>query len=75
MRENRSRLLGDVFLASAFIVYCGPYTSSFRRTMLDEWAHQLAASGIWPIESIPFSLVEWHKDPVGQRRWKQSCSS
>ncbi|KAL1511811.1 hypothetical protein AB1Y20_005097 [Prymnesium parvum] len=71
LRESRVRLLGDVFLASAFFVYCGPHTSDYRRLMIDDWAQELGQLGIWVPGETPFSLVEWEADPVKQRRWQQ----
>lgn len=39
-------LIGDVFLAAAFLAYGGLYDQQYRRAMLEDWAAHLAASGI-----------------------------
>jgi len=39
-------IIGDVFLASAFLAYCGLYDQQYRRAMLEDWALQLSSSGI-----------------------------
>ncbi|OQO06011.1 Dynein heavy chain, cytoplasmic, partial [Rachicladosporium sp. CCFEE 5018] len=39
-------LIGDVFLASAFLAYGGLYDQQYRRTMLENWSHHLSASGV-----------------------------
>ncbi|KAJ6043663.1 uncharacterized protein N7446_001860 [Penicillium canescens] len=39
-------LVGDVLIAAAFLAYAGLYDQQFRRAMIDDWVHQLAASGI-----------------------------
>lgn len=39
-------IIGDVFLAAAFVSYGGLYDQQYRKSMLEDWAYQLAASGI-----------------------------
>ena len=39
-------LIGDVFLAAAFLAYGGLYDQQYRRAMLEDWSQHLAASGI-----------------------------
>ncbi|KAF7196635.1 Dynein heavy chain, cytoplasmic [Pseudocercospora fuligena] len=39
-------IIGDVFLASAFLAYAGLYDQQYRRAMLEDWSLQLSASGI-----------------------------
>ncbi|ETN45168.1 uncharacterized protein HMPREF1541_10045 [Cyphellophora europaea CBS 101466] len=39
-------LVGDVVIASAFLAYGGLYDQQFRKSMVDDWLHQLSQSGI-----------------------------
>jgi dynein heavy chain 1 len=39
-------IIGDVFLASAFLAYCGLYDQQYRRAMLEDWSLHLSSSGI-----------------------------
>ncbi|ERT02584.1 dynein heavy chain, cytoplasmic [Sporothrix schenckii ATCC 58251] len=39
-------LVGDVLVAAAFLAYSGLYDQTFRKSMMDDWLHQLQLSGI-----------------------------
>jgi dynein heavy chain 1, cytosolic len=39
-------LVGDVFLAAAFLAYGGLYDQQYRRAMLEDWSLHLSSSGI-----------------------------
>ncbi len=39
-------LVGDVVISSAFLAYGGLYDQQFRKSMVDDWLHQLTQSGI-----------------------------
>ena len=39
-------IIGDVFLASAFLAYGGLYDQQYRRAMLEDWSLHLSASGV-----------------------------
>lgn len=39
-------IIGDVFLAAAFLAYGGVYDQQYRRAMLEDWSLHLASSGI-----------------------------
>ncbi|KAM3486950.1 hypothetical protein MY8738_000076 [Beauveria namnaoensis] len=41
-----STLVGDVLVAAAFLAYSGLYDQQFRKSMMDDWLHQLYLSGI-----------------------------
>lgn len=41
-----STLVGDVLVAAAFLAYSGLYDQTFRKSMMDDWFHQLHLSGI-----------------------------
>ncbi|KAI0009506.1 cytoplasmic dynein heavy chain [Xylariaceae sp. FL0662B] len=41
-----STLAGDVLVAAAFLAYSGLYDQTFRKSMMDDWLHQLDLSGI-----------------------------
>ncbi|TKX19773.1 dynein heavy chain [Elsinoe australis] len=44
--EQMNTIVGDVFLAAASISYGGLYDQQYRKSMLDDWAYQLSASGV-----------------------------
>ncbi|KAK4543545.1 hypothetical protein LTR36_005440 [Oleoguttula mirabilis] len=39
-------IIGDVFLAAAFLAYSGLFDQQYRRAMLEDWSLHLSASGI-----------------------------
>ncbi|KAL2754348.1 hypothetical protein ACRALDRAFT_1041995 [Sodiomyces alcalophilus JCM 7366] len=39
-------LVGDVLVAAAFLAYSGLYDQTFRKSMMDDWLHQLQLSGV-----------------------------
>ena len=39
-------LVGDVLVAAAFLAYSGLYDQQFRKSMMEDWLHQLHLSGI-----------------------------
>ncbi|EAQ87359.1 dynein heavy chain [Chaetomium globosum CBS 148.51] len=41
-----STLVGDVLVAAAFLAYSGLYDQTFRKSMVEDWLHQLHLSGI-----------------------------
>ncbi|KAK0388532.1 hypothetical protein NLU13_4775 [Sarocladium strictum] len=41
-----STLVGDVLVAAAFLAYSGLYDQTFRKSMIDDWFHQLHLSGV-----------------------------
>ncbi|CAM1511285.1 Fc.00g087980.m01.CDS01 [Cosmosporella sp. VM-42] len=41
-----STLVGDVLVAAAFLAYSGLYDQTFRKSMMDDWFHQLHLSGV-----------------------------
>ncbi|KAI9896991.1 hypothetical protein N3K66_008013 [Trichothecium roseum] len=41
-----STLVGDVLVAAAFLAYAGLYDQTFRKSMVDDWFHQLHLSGV-----------------------------
>ncbi|KAF4126868.1 dynein heavy chain 1, cytosolic [Geosmithia morbida] len=41
-----STLVGDVLAAAAFLAYSGLYDQTFRKSMAEDWFHQLHLSGI-----------------------------
>ncbi len=41
-----STLVGDVLVAAAFLAYSGLYDQTFRKSMNEDWLHQLHLSGV-----------------------------
>ncbi|TKA41939.1 Dynein heavy chain, cytoplasmic [Friedmanniomyces endolithicus] len=39
-------IIGDVFLAAAFLAYSGLYDQQYRRALLEDWSLHLSASGV-----------------------------
>ncbi|CAK7266377.1 dynein heavy chain [Sporothrix epigloea] len=39
-------LVGDVLVAAAFLAYSGLFDQTFRKSMMEDWLHQLQLSGI-----------------------------
>ncbi|KAK4963385.1 dynein heavy chain [Elasticomyces elasticus] len=39
-------IIGDVFLAAAFLAYSGLYDQQYRRALLEDWSLHLASSGV-----------------------------
>lgn len=50
-----STLVGDVLVAAAFLAYSGLYDQTFRKSMLEDWLHQLHLSGIQFKPHNPFT--------------------
>jgi len=61
-------LTGDVFLAAAFIAYCGPFTTGFRKESITRWVEQCAEMEIpsSPTFSLPFVMG----DAVETAEWQ-----
>ena len=39
-------IIGDVFLAAAFLAYSGLYDQQYRRALLEDWSQHLSSSGL-----------------------------
>ena len=46
LRTALGGLTGSVFVCSAFVAYAGPFTSEYRRRLLDEWTAQCELRGL-----------------------------
>lgn len=52
---EQSRLIGNCLLAASFLSYAGPFSFSFRETMIyDDWYGDVIDKGI-PL-TLPFSV-------------------
>ena len=60
-------IVGDVFLASAFLAYGGLYDQQYRRTMLEDWSAHLSASGVLHKPSI--SMSEYLSTADERQQW------
>ncbi|EFC46212.1 axonemal dynein heavy chain [Naegleria gruberi] len=65
--ERIKNIAGDIFLASAFIIYCGPLTAPYRKELLDKWCGYCKDQGI-PF-SDNYSIDKVIADPIGIRDW------
>ena len=65
--QQEKDILGDVLIASGYVAYLGPYTSDYRKQMLQKWLTVLDDNGIRHSESV--SLVNCCGDPVEIQQW------
>ena len=68
LREAFTNLTGDIFISSAFIAYCGPFTAGYRKKIVEGWVEQCAERQI--PSSPTFSLVKILGEPVVIREWQ-----
>ena len=73
LRVQLGGLTGSVFVSAAFVAYAGPFTSGYRRSLLDAWSERCAAAGLraTPNPSVAFSVVGAMGVPVVVRKWQQ----
>ncbi|PNS18432.1 Dynein heavy chain, cytoplasmic [Sphaceloma murrayae] len=68
--EQMNTIVGDVFLAAASISYGGLYDQQYRKSMLEDWAFQLTASGI---QHKPHNPVADYLSTADDRlQWQQN---
>ena len=64
-------IIGDVFLASAFLAYGGLYDQQYRRAMLEDWSLHLSSSGIaFKSEN---SLSEYLSTADERQQWHENA--
>ncbi|THY74507.1 dynein heavy chain [Aureobasidium pullulans] len=63
-------IVGDVFLAAAFLAYGGLYDQQYRKAMLEDWAFQLAASSIHHKPHNP--MAEYLSTADDRLQWQQN---
>ena len=64
-------IIGDVFLAAAFLAYAGLYDQQYRRAMLEDWSIQLSASGI--AFKAQNSLSEYLSTADERQQWHENA--
>ena len=64
-------IIGDVFLASAFLAYAGLYDQQYRRAMLEDWSLQLSSSGI--AFKAQNSLSEYLSTADERQQWHENA--
>jgi len=67
LNQDKIDLTGNILLAAGSIAYAGPFTSTFRQEMLDEWVRTCAEYDI-PVDKA-FGLVRVLGDPPEIREW------
>ncbi|KAF3767358.1 hypothetical protein M406DRAFT_89859 [Cryphonectria parasitica EP155] len=65
-----STLVGDVLVAAAFLAYSGLYDQTFRKSMLEDWLHQLHLSGIQFKPHNPFT--EYMSTADERLKWQEN---
>lgn len=63
-----STLVGDVLVAAAFLAYSGLYDQTFRKSMVEDWFHQLHLSGIQ--YKSPNPITEYLSDADERLSWQ-----
>ena len=64
-------IVGDVFLAAAFLAYSGLYDQQFRRAMTEDWLGQLALSGIDYKQHNP--VTEYLSTADERLKWQENA--
>ncbi|KAG7394155.1 hypothetical protein PHYBOEH_005588 [Phytophthora boehmeriae] len=67
LKEQGKAMLGDSFLAAAYMSYLGPFDGLFRDKMLRRWQN-IAKSSVGSSE--PFTLVNAYGDSQELREWQ-----
>lgn len=67
MKDQIISVPTDVFLSSAAISYNGPFTGSFRKSLLDYWTSLISAKDL-PL-SADFQITKTLGDPLLIREW------
>jgi dynein heavy chain 1, cytosolic len=65
-----STLVGDVLVAAAFLAYSGLYDQTFRKSMVEDWFHQLHLSGIQ--YKSPNPVTEYLSDADERLSWQEN---
>ena len=68
IKNEYDKLIGDVFLAAAFVSYLGPFTGSYREVMISDWFKSIT-------DKVPvsdnFGLISTMGNPIEIRSWQQ----
>eukprot|EP01059_Diplonema_ambulator_P030784 TRINITY_DN5411_c0_g1_i2.p1 TRINITY_DN5411_c0_g1~~TRINITY_DN5411_c0_g1_i2.p1 ORF type:complete len:4213 (+),score=1401.66 TRINITY_DN5411_c0_g1_i2:77-12640(+) len=65
--DQEKNIIGDVLVASGYVAYLGPYTSSYRNSLAADWNRQLDELGI--PHSKNAALLSCAADPVQIQQW------
>jgi dynein heavy chain 1 len=65
-----STLVGDVLVAAAFLAYSGLYDQTFRKSMMDDWVHQLHLSGVQ--YKFPNPVTEYLSSADERLGWQEN---
>ncbi|KAK4574575.1 dynein heavy chain [Recurvomyces mirabilis] len=60
-------LIGDIFLAAAFLAYSGLYDQQYRRAMLEDWSLHLSNSGV--SYKVQNALSEYLSTADDRQQW------
>ncbi|KAI1853296.1 hypothetical protein JX266_002002 [Neoarthrinium moseri] len=61
-------LVGDVLVAAAFLAYSGLYDQTFRKSLMEDWLHQLDMSGVKFKQPNP--ITEYLSTPDDRLGWQ-----
>ena len=62
------KLVGDVAKACAFVSYCGPFNSEYRKILFDDYFHKDLTEKAIPVSS-DMELTKFLVDPATVGEW------
>jgi len=68
LKVDYGNLVGDVFIAAAFVAYNGPFTMGYRKAIVEEWIESMNENEVPAGDK--FSLVNVMGDPLAIRDWQ-----
>eukprot|EP00049_Salpingoeca_infusionum_P026814 m.28080 g.28080 ORF g.28080 m.28080 type:complete len:4577 (+) comp9012_c0_seq1:144-13874(+) len=71
--EQTATIIGDCFLASAFLGYGGYFDQSYRARLFTEWTQQLSQSRVVYKPGVEDSMPEYLSSPDDRMRWKTNA--
>lgn len=67
LTEKKRNLIGDILISSGCISYLGPFTSAYRKNLVNKWMQKAEEFNL-PV-SKDFTLIDTLADPVTIRHW------
>ncbi|KAL3899976.1 MAG: hypothetical protein SGPRY_012546 [Prymnesium sp.] len=68
LKVDYGNLVGDVFIAAAFVAYNGPFTMGYRKAIVEHWIESMNENKVPAGDK--FSLVNVVGDPLAIREWQ-----
>lgn len=72
LNSKIEKLIGDVFISSAYISYCGPFDGVYRDILAEKWLQKCTEVGIqtsdnFSLENVmgdPMTIMDWQIDKL-----------